>query len=140
MASTSTSSSNFQSVFDAAFYDYSKQTGIELATYPFAQDLQDCRSADDLLNVFQDRAKRFQDYRDGNRKLINCLKPLVQFLHAFSGFLAEVTAPVSPPVSQSYTINLFTRLALGALWTYQSNYCRHRCSPRGAYISGTTSL
>jgi hypothetical protein len=93
-------SSNIQLIFDAALSDYSKQTGIDLSTYPFAQDLQDCRSADDLLNVLQDRAKQFQTYRDGNRKLINCLKPVVRILHTLSGFLAEATAVVSLP-SQS---------------------------------------
>jgi hypothetical protein len=88
--------SDFQSIFDAALCDYSEQTGINLASYPFAQDLQNCRSPDDLLNVLQDKANQFQEYRDGNRKLINCLKPIVQVLHTLSGVLAEATPPVSP--------------------------------------------
>jgi len=94
MSSTPTLPSGFQSVFDAALYNYSKQTGIDLATYPY--DLQNCQSADDLFNVLQDRAKQFQAYRDGNRKLINCLKPVVQILHTVSGILGDATAPVSP--------------------------------------------
>jgi hypothetical protein len=95
MSSTPTIPSDFQSIFDAALRDYSKQTGINLATHPCAQDLQNCRSPDDLLNVLQDKANQFQEYRDGNRKLINFLKPIVQVLHTLSGVLAEATAPVS---------------------------------------------
>ena len=96
MSSTHTIPSDFQSIFDAALCDYSKQTGINLATHPCTQDLQNCRSPDDLLNVLQDKAIQFQEYRDGNRKLINSLKPIVQVLHTISGVLAEATAPVSP--------------------------------------------
>ena len=88
-------SSSFQSIFDAALSDYAKQTGIDLATYPFAQTLQNYHSADDILDLLQDKAKEFRTYRDGNRKLINCLKPVVQILHTVSAVLAEATAPVS---------------------------------------------
>jgi fungal STAND N-terminal Goodbye domain len=133
MSSAPTSSSNIQSIFDAALSDYSKQTGIDLATYPFAQDLQDCRSADDLLNVLQDRAKQFQTYRDGSRKLINCLKPVVRILHTLSGFLAEATAVVSlSPVNPFYLINMFTPLASGSLSTHESHFRWYRCSLRRA--------
>ena len=88
-------SSSFQSIFDAALSDYAKQTGIDLATYPFAQTLQKCHSADAILDLLQDKAREFRTYRDGNRKLINCLKPVVQILHTVSAVLAEATASVS---------------------------------------------
>jgi len=130
MSSATTSSSNFQSLFDAALSDYTKQTGINLATQPFAQDLQYCHSADDLLNVLQERAKQFQTYRDGNRKLLNCLKPIVQTLHTVSGVLAEASSPVSTTDQPSYFIIVFTCLAPGPLPTYKGNYRWHRCPPR----------
>ena len=88
-------SSSFQSIFDAALSDYAKQTGIDLATCPFAQTLQNCHSADAILDLLQDKAKEFRTFRDGNRKLINCLKPVVQILYTVSAVLAEATAPVS---------------------------------------------
>jgi len=96
MSSTANSSSNFQSIFDAALSDYAKQTGIDLATHPSAQTLQNCNDADAILDVLQDKANQFQAYRDGNRKLINCLKPVVQVLHAVSGILGEAATLVSP--------------------------------------------
>jgi len=129
MSSATASSSNFQSLFDAALCDYTKQTGINLAAQPFAQDLQHCQSADDLLNVLQERAKQFRAYRDGNRKLLNCLKPIVQTLHTVSGVLAEAS-PVSTTDQPSYFIIVFTHLALGSLPTYKGNYRWHRCPPR----------
>ena len=102
MSSTPTSSSSFQAIFDTALSDFSKKTGIDLATHPFAQILQNCQSADAILDLLQDRARQFSTYRDGNRKFINCLKPVVQTLHLFSGLLASVAALVSPRVSKTF--------------------------------------
>ena len=93
--SSSTISSNFRFIFDAALSDYTKQTSIDLRTHPSAQDLEHCRSADAIFDLIQDRAKQFQAYRDGNRKLIHCLKPVVQVLHTVSGILNEAAASVS---------------------------------------------
>jgi len=91
----STSPSNFQSIFDAALSDYAKKTGIDLATYPFVRTFETCHTASDILGLLQDRATQFCTYRDGNHKLINYLKPVVQVLHSLSGVLAEATAIVS---------------------------------------------
>ena len=96
MSSTATSP-NFQSILDASLSEYFKQTGIDLATHPSARILPNCNSADAILDLLEDRAKQFQAYRDGNRKLINCLKPVVQVLHAVSGVLGEAAAMVSVP-------------------------------------------
>ena len=93
--SSSTTYSNFQFVFDAALSDYTKQTGIDLATHPSTHTLQNCSSADAVFDLLQGRAKQFQAYRDGNRKLIDCLKPVVQVLHTVSGILNEAAASVS---------------------------------------------
>jgi len=95
--SSSTTSSNFQFrvIFDAALSDYTKETSIDLVTHPSAQTLQNCCSADAVFDLLQDRAKQFQAYRDGNRKLIDCLKPVVQVLHTVSGILNEAAASVS---------------------------------------------
>lgn len=105
LPSTRAMSSSFQSIFDAALSDYARQTGVDLATYPFAQTVQNSHSADAILDLLQDKAEEFRTYRDGNRKLINCLKPIVQVLYAVSGFLAQASASVSPPIN--YYLILF---------------------------------
>jgi hypothetical protein len=97
MSSTaSSSSSNFQSIFDTALSEYAKQTSIDLPTHPFAQSLQSCDSPERILDLLADKANNFQAYRDGNRKLINCLKPVVQVLHTVSAILGEASTMVSP--------------------------------------------
>jgi len=97
MSPTANSSSYFQYVFDAALSDYSRETGVDLATHPFAQTLQNCDSADRILDVLEEKAQHFRAYRDGNRKLIDCLKPIVQVLRAVSDILGEAALIVSQP-------------------------------------------
>jgi hypothetical protein len=91
MSSTVISSSNFQFIFDTALAEYREHTGVDLSQYPFAEKLQNCQSADDILELLQDKAKEFNDYHNGN-PLINCLKPVVQVLHAYCGVAGLVSA------------------------------------------------
>ena len=100
MSSTSSSSSsNFRYIFDTALSDYAKQTTIDLPTHPFAQSLQNCDSPERILDLLADKAKQFQAYRDGNRKLIDYLKPVVRVLHTVSGILGEASTMASPAES-----------------------------------------
>ena len=135
MSLPATSSANFQSIFDAALSDYAKQTKIDLITHPSAQTLQNCNSADAVFDLLQDRAKQFQDYRDGNRKLIDCLKPVVQVLHSVSGILGEVAAVVSVADSLVLSDRILTLPSPGSIPTYKGNFCWRRCPPHGVYFS-----
>src|SRR5712675_722381 len=125
MSPISTPPSNFQSIFDAALADYAKNTGVELAAHPFARTLEDCHSTSDVLDLLQGQANQFHTYRNGNRKLINHLKPVVHVLH--SGALAEVTSLVSPQTNSSQLVPVFT-LPSGAIPTFEGNPCGNRCS------------
>jgi hypothetical protein len=95
MSPTTISSSNFPSILDAALDSYAKQTGIDLTKQPSANELQNCATSEDVLQLLQDKEMAFEDYRDKSRKLINCLRPVVQIVHAFSGVLGEVVGLVS---------------------------------------------
>jgi fungal STAND N-terminal Goodbye domain len=92
--STTTSPSNFRLIIDAALDEYTKQTGMDLTQDPFAYKLQHSDSPHRVVGLFQDRANQFKEYRDGNRKLINFLKPVVEVLHALSGTLGEAISLV----------------------------------------------
>lgn len=94
MSSTTDSQSNFQSILNA-LTEYTNQTEIDLTKNPFADKLQSCHSAEAISELLQDSAKAFKEYRDGNRKLINCLFPIVQLLHVFSGILGKAVVLVS---------------------------------------------
>ena len=90
------STSNFQLIIDA-LADYAKITGVDLSTNPFAATLEQSNSPDAILQLLQGREKAFQEYRNGNRRLIKCLSPAVKILQAFSGILGEAVSLVSHP-------------------------------------------
>jgi hypothetical protein len=86
--------SDFQSILDAVD-KYAEQTGINLKENPFADNVKGCDSPGAVLLLLQENMQAFKDYRDNNRKFIDCLSPVVQFIHAFSGILSEAAGLVS---------------------------------------------
>jgi hypothetical protein len=88
------SPSNFRLIIDA-FDDYARQVGLDLAKNPLADALRSCDSPNAVLDLLQDKAHAFKDYRDGDRTLINWLKPVVQVVHGFSGVLGPAISLVS---------------------------------------------
>jgi hypothetical protein len=133
MSSTTSSSSNFQLIVDA-LADYVKQTETDLTKHPFAEKIQSCDSADAIFQLLQHKANEFKTYRDTHRKLINCLSPVVQFLHTVSGTLGEALVLVSHTKSIPLSHYNFTLPPSGTVSPGESNLCRRRCSPRGMYI------
>jgi fungal STAND N-terminal Goodbye domain len=89
------SASRLQFIFENALQDYTKQTGVDLTKYDFINQLERSGSPDEVLMLLRDKAKKFKEYRDGNRKLINWITPVVQVVHLFAGFLEEATSIVS---------------------------------------------
>src|SRR6266436_2512126 len=77
-----------------ALASYTKETGKDLSESPFASKLKQSNSPGDILRLLEEWEKAFEEYREGNRRLINCLNPVVKVLHAFSGILSEVTSLV----------------------------------------------
>ena len=78
-----------------ALADYSKTTGIDLSTNPFAAAIEQSNSPEATLQLLEEREKAFKEYRDGNRRLTSCLRPTVRVLQAFSGILVESVTLVS---------------------------------------------
>ena len=85
---------SFQLVLDA-LDKYAKQTGTDLQENPFADKVFSCDSPASILLLLQDTVKVFKEYRENNRKFINCLSPVVQFVHSFSDILGEAAGLVS---------------------------------------------
>jgi hypothetical protein len=92
---SSTSAAKFQSILDAAFESYANQTGIDLTKHPSADKLQNCHSPEDVIKLLLERETAFNNYRDKYRQLIDCFRPIVQVVHAFSGVLGEAADLVS---------------------------------------------
>ena len=88
-------SASFQEIFDKALADYREQIDVELDKHPFIDELQGRDSPDDVLKLLEEKAKTFKDYRDGNRKLIDWISPLVKVVHTLSGVLGDAVSLVS---------------------------------------------
>ena len=83
---------SFQAILDNALDDYHEQIGVELDKHPFADELQDRGSPDDILKVLEAKANAFKTYRDGNRKLINWLSPVVRVVNTLSGVVGQAVS------------------------------------------------
>jgi fungal STAND N-terminal Goodbye domain len=92
------SPSSVQLIIDA-LADYTKVTGIDLSKSPFAGVIGHLNSPEAILELLQERERAFKEYRDGDRRLISCLRPAVTAIHSFSGILGEAVSLVSyvPP-------------------------------------------
>ena len=86
--------SNYQLIINA-LVDYAQITGIDLTKNPFSSALEQSSSPEAILHLLQEREKAFNEYRDGNRRLIHCLSPVVSVLQAFSGILGDAVSLVS---------------------------------------------
>ena len=108
--STPPSRPNFQLIIDA-LANYADLTGINLSENPFAEKLQVSSSPDDILGLLEEREKAFKEYREGNRRLISCLSPVVRVIHAFSGILGEAVSLVNPDsFSRSFLCDYLSQL------------------------------
>ena len=93
--STSTSTSNFDTIFAAALKDYKKQTKKDIASHPLAAALESCHSSDGILTVLQTQIQTFDQSQSADGRWTRFLDPTVNVLYAFSGFLSNVTGPVN---------------------------------------------
>jgi hypothetical protein len=89
------SSSNFQSAFDAALGVYEKTTKSKLLTHPLAAQLQSCDSPTAILSILQDLSQQINRRRNDDERLTNWLNPTVNILYAFSTTLSQVASLVS---------------------------------------------
>ena len=83
MTHTSTSSP-FQSLFNAALQDYANQTGIKLDEHPLAQQLENCNSVDSITSVLQEHARKFHEFRGEDGKIMKSLKCAIHVLYTLS--------------------------------------------------------
>jgi thiamine kinase-like enzyme len=85
--SASTSTFNFQSVFNAALEKYENKTKNKLLTHPLAAQLQSCNSPAQILSLLEGLVEQFDHHRRSEERLRNWLKPTVNVLYKFSATL-----------------------------------------------------
>jgi hypothetical protein len=90
--------SNFETLFNAALAEYTKQTGKDLRSHPLADRIDSCDSPNSILDIFQEQARAFDEFRKGDTKLFKWLRPVVNVLHAIStnAVLSDTGSLVSP--------------------------------------------
>ena len=93
--STSTSQSNFVSIFNAALETYKLKTKNDLASHPLLPSLQSCDSAEAILTVLRDQIPAFSQSQNGDDRLTKWVAPTVNVLYAFSATLGQGVGLVS---------------------------------------------
>ena len=91
----SSSSANFQSIFNASLQAYDNKTKNNLLNHPLATQLQSCDSPHAVLAVLQDLVQKFDQRRTSDGRLKNWLDPTVNVLCTFSATLGGGVALVS---------------------------------------------
>ncbi len=81
---TTSSPFNFEALFNAALAKYTKRTGQDLRNYELARMLDRCESPDEILAIFKEQSQAFDEFRNGDPKLVKWLTPIVNGLHAIS--------------------------------------------------------
>ena len=87
--STSTSHTNFVSIFDAALESYKRKTKNDLASHPLLATLQSCASPEDILAVLREQIPAFSQFQNGDDGLTKWVTPTVNVLYAFSATLGQ---------------------------------------------------
>ena len=92
----STSSlSNFQSIFNAAIERYDTKTKNKLLTHPLAAQLQSCDTPATILSLLQGLVQQIDQGRSDDERFRSWLNPTVNVLSAFSAMLGEGVGLVS---------------------------------------------
>ena len=127
--STSTSSSNFRTIFVAAIKEYEKKTKTDLLTHPLATQLQSCESSSDILAVLHNKVDEFDKARSHNEKLSSWLNPTINVLYAFSATLGQGVGLVSLNSSTGHFFIVFTDIL-----AREYHLCWYRSSLLGKHI------
>ncbi|KAH9074709.1 hypothetical protein EDB83DRAFT_2653268 [Lactarius deliciosus] len=119
LGQTSTPSSDFKSILDAALShalsEYEKTTGNQLLSHPLATQMKRCDSVDAILAILRGQAEAFQQFRDGDHRLMMWISPVVDILYTFSDTLGGVAGMAFPPAGAIFTgIGVLLAAARGA--------------------------
>ena len=94
-ASATTSSTNFQLIFNNALKAYEKHTKKDLLAHPLAAELQKCNSPTAILTVLHQQVQGSDQSRHSDDRWTKWLDPTVNILHTLSDSLGEGVSLVS---------------------------------------------
>ncbi|KAH9988601.1 hypothetical protein BJV77DRAFT_731662 [Russula vinacea] len=99
LTSTSTSQSNFVSIFNAALESYKRKTKKDLTSHPLLPSLQSCDSPEAVLTVLREQIPAFSQSQNGDDALTKWVTPTVNVLYAFSSTLGQGVGLAFPPAN-----------------------------------------
>ena len=93
--STSTSNSNFLSIFNAALESYKRKTKKDLASHPLLPRLQSCNSPNSIITLLREQVSASSLPRNDDDGLIRWVTPTVNVMYAFSATIGQGVGLVS---------------------------------------------
>ena len=87
--STSTSQSNFASIFNASLESYKRKTKKDLVSHPLLPNLQSCDSPEAVLNVLREQVPAFNQSQNDDDGLTKWVTPTVNVLYSFSETIGQ---------------------------------------------------
>ncbi|KAH9059129.1 hypothetical protein EDB87DRAFT_806173 [Lactarius vividus] len=94
---SSSSTPNFQSIFEKALGGYKMETGNDLTAHPLAAEINACDSPESILTVLEGKANELNQSRSSDDRLTKWLNPAVNILNALSATLGGGAGSVFPP-------------------------------------------
>src|SRR5712671_172851 len=95
ITTSTSSSSNFQLIFNNALKAYEKRTKNDLLAHPLAVELQDCNSPRKILAVLHRQVQGLDQSVGSNDRWTKWLDPTVNVLYMLSHTLGEGVSLVS---------------------------------------------
>ena len=93
--SSSSSTPNFQPIFEKSLKDYKKKTGKDLTSHPVAAQIKGCNSPEAILAVLEGKANELNQPQSSDERLTKWLNPAVNILTALSATLGQGAGLVS---------------------------------------------
>ncbi|KAI0264805.1 hypothetical protein BGY98DRAFT_1192025 [Russula aff. rugulosa BPL654] len=103
IASSSSSSFNFQSVFNAALEAYEKKTKCKLISHPLAAQLQSCDSPTAILSVLQGVIQQFDHRRSSGKDIDSNDDVLIDIFVRIEGFFMRLESYTEVPPTAAMT-------------------------------------
>ena len=98
-----------KSLFETALNEFEKRAGTNLVQHPIIDKLVNCESADSVIDVLQDQAEAFRNFRGDDGKLMMWMKRTVNVVYTLStsgvlgGAIGLVCDQCSPILTVAYT-------------------------------------
>jgi hypothetical protein len=73
-----------KSLFEDALIEFEKRAGTNLVQHQILDKLLNCESAGSVIDVLQEQAQAFRNFRGDDGKVMTWLKRTVNVLHALS--------------------------------------------------------